>query len=889
VFWIDASSQTSITAGLLKIVPSCGQFEDCGAIISWFSNLQMPWLLVFDNADDPTLDLSAFFPASSRGIIIITSRNPECAEHATIGRQKVEGMDADEACDLLVKIVELQRPTSEDIRQHAHAVVQCLGYLALPIVHAGAYLKKGLCKLEDFPSKLATQRQILLNYRNQQGSTEYRYTTYATLELSVKHIESLIAITPATASGTRIAAADALELLQFIPFLHFEKISEVIIERAWANSLRQFRYTSDIPQEGQLIRLAQPTFPQDENPFSEPASWNSDAIRQAFAFLASYSLVSINSYKEVSIHPIIHMWTKDRISDAFRQAALRTALGTLSASISWESDSDDYEYRRYLIPHIDACLKDNKDDIFQLIEDSIEVEEELNKIAYTYSENWEIPKAEELETKILSVRKKKLGEEHRDTLTSMSNLASSYCRLGRNEEAAQLEERCWKLRKKKLGVDHPETLVSMHGLAGYYSRLGRSEEAAELEERCLELRKKELGEEHLDTLKSISCLAIYYNELGRSEEAAELEERCWELRKKKLGEEHLETLLWVCCLAGYYARLGRSKEAAELDGRCWELTKKKLGEDHPDTLRSMSCLAADYHRLGRNEEAVKLEERCWELTKKKLGVDHPDTLISMDNLASYYDQLGRSGEAAELEERCWVLRKKKLGVDHPATLTSMDNLAHCYDKLGRSEEAAELDEQCWELRKKKPGVDHPDTLASMSNLAVDYHRLSRNEEAAKLEQRCWELRKKKLGEEHIDTIISMNNLAWYYDQLGRSEEAVELGKQCVELRKKKPGGEYPDTVALMDDLASYYSHLGRSEEVAELRARCVELRKKKLGGEHPDTLISTDTLAEHGNESSPRGKSGRLSRARKRSLILDEGENGRTTRYNSLKKLRTRI
>ena len=40
------------------------------------ANTQQDWLLVFDNADDPELDLAPYFPAGDRGDVIITSRNP---------------------------------------------------------------------------------------------------------------------------------------------------------------------------------------------------------------------------------------------------------------------------------------------------------------------------------------------------------------------------------------------------------------------------------------------------------------------------------------------------------------------------------------------------------------------------------------------------------------------------------------------------------------------------------------------------------------------------------------------------------------------------------------------------------------------------------------------
>ena len=62
-------------------------------------------------------------------------------------------------------------------------------------------------------------------------------------------------------------------------------------------------------------------------------------------------------------------------------------------------------------------------------------------------------------------RKKKLGADHPDTLTSMANLASMYMNQGQWEAAEVLEVEVIETCKKKLGADHPDTLASINNLA----------------------------------------------------------------------------------------------------------------------------------------------------------------------------------------------------------------------------------------------------------------------------------------------------------------------------------------------------------------------------------------------------------------------------------------
>ena len=65
----------------------------------------------------------------------------------------------------------------------------------------------------------------------------------------------------------------------------------------------------------------------------------------------------------------------------------------------------------------------------------------------------------------IETRKRVLGAEHLDTLSSMANLASTYRNQGRWKEAEELEVQVKDTRKRVLGAEHPDTLTSMNNLA----------------------------------------------------------------------------------------------------------------------------------------------------------------------------------------------------------------------------------------------------------------------------------------------------------------------------------------------------------------------------------------------------------------------------------------
>jgi hypothetical protein len=70
----------------------------------------------------------------------------------------------------------------------------------------------------------------------------------------------------------------------------------------------------------------------------------------------------------------------------------------------------------------------------------------------------------ELAEKVVTARKRTLGEEHPDTLRSMHNLAIRYSKVGRRQEALELMEKVVLASKRTLGDEHPDTLLSQGNL-----------------------------------------------------------------------------------------------------------------------------------------------------------------------------------------------------------------------------------------------------------------------------------------------------------------------------------------------------------------------------------------------------------------------------------------
>ena len=74
-------------------------------------------------------------------------------------------------------------------------------------------------------------------------------------------------------------------------------------------------------------------------------------------------------------------------------------------------------------------------------------------------------------------------------------------------------------RRRKLGDDHPETLETMIDLAVLYKEQGRYEEAEPLLLAAVEGRHLKLGEKHPHTLESLNNLIDLYEAWNKPEKA----------------------------------------------------------------------------------------------------------------------------------------------------------------------------------------------------------------------------------------------------------------------------------------------------------------------------------------------------------------------------------
>ena len=233
MFWVDASSEESITMSLRGISSISAAQASClddsvESVLQWMSGIREEWLIVFDNADNISVDVvERFIPPGNRGNILITSRNRSMGRVISFENLiEINEMKEADAISLLLKASCLD--ASAKHMEAAKDIVTELGCMPLAVVQAGAYIEAGRCSIAKSLQQFFLHRQTLMSDDTFRGASSYDRTVYGTWDLSFKEIKKRAS----GQSSAKEAACAAILILQICAFYHHSNISKDIFRSA---------------------------------------------------------------------------------------------------------------------------------------------------------------------------------------------------------------------------------------------------------------------------------------------------------------------------------------------------------------------------------------------------------------------------------------------------------------------------------------------------------------------------------------------------------------------------------------------------------------------------------------------------------------------------------
>lgn len=753
VFYINGSSYETAKEGFAAISKVGGVEPNERAAKTWLASLEQPWLLIIDNADDPSIQVEKFFPEGERGFILITTRVPDNVRHGTVGQKSYlfEKLENEAATDLLLNSAQVKRPWDEKTISLANSITSALGCLPLALVHAGSAIANQLCELAGYLKYFKLCWEAIRQARKNNDQTETAAdTTYMSVYSSYEVVYSKIE------QGQAQKDKDAVELLKIFAFFNRENIKfaalvaaaknpgleaaaekkteqdrkklEVVEKpKSWSQLFRELIFVLRTQVLKDRSRPVLPTMLGDVLRGTLNVEGFEYRLRAALYVLKQWSLATYDKARDsYSIHPLVHVWMRERpqmnLSEqaVWSQAAADTLCQSISLPIYGTPTTEEMELQRSLLLHV-IHLRDFKK----------EIREKLRENKHGHR-------------RILSALEPKsdLVVADRHQAKQAAKFSYTYFICGYWGEAGKLQEAVRDFLVPNLGLEHELSMrISLFLAKTYWLGGGRFNDAAALTEQVLEAAEKSLGDRHSTTLNIMDELGTIRNHQGRFPEAEDLFQKAIKGRTEVYGPKHQETLCSIDNLGQVYWNTFSFEKAKNqhLKAVAGMISHPQMGSDHEKTLAAKENLALAYREIGEEyyKEAHELMEEVVAKRVKLLGRESPFTLVGKSNLAYVKHAMGDHAEAEKIIRQGLPIADRNLGEDHHGVMAARRRLADILTAQNKYDEAEEIFWRLLDRNKYMGGVrkegaikgDYKDRIFTLYQFVLFWEKQDKMKEA----------------------------------------------------------------------------------------------------------------------------------------------------------------
>jgi tetratricopeptide (TPR) repeat protein len=750
VWWINAEQDELINPVLAPMAQSLGvrsrdSIPETAQAVREALRLGRPyerWLLVFDNADNPS-EVKDFFPGGSFGHVIVTTRNPAWSMVAE--PLEIDVFSRNESLDLLRRRV----PTLS--AAEATEVAELLGDLPLAIEQASAWLAETGMSAAEYVNQLKSHLVLQLD---QIQPSDYPTTVAATFRLSSDRL--------------RERSPGAARLLELCAYFSPDPISLSLI---YSDEMIDSLVSHDARlQERSVLAVL---------------------IRD----LTRFSLAKIDrGSNTLEVHRLVQAVVRAHMPDLqYREDTAHEVHRILVGARPRQGGTDDPEnWPRYdlIWPHLsgsEAATCDFEDTRRLLID----------RVRYLWKRG-EYEEALEAGREFEEQWRRKIGIDHRQTLHLRFQIANVLRSAGRSQEAYELDKDIFEKQEASLGGSHPHTLQTAGSIAADLRALGKFGEALAMDQETYNQLRYTVGPDEPNTLSAANNLAVDLRLVGSFTRARDIDAETLADRRRVLGEEHPYTLHSTGMLGRDMRELGEYAESTDLLTATLDRYRAKLGDDFVDTLRTAKSLAVSLRKMGRVTEAFRLTSTTYERYKTSYGDSQPDALACQLNLACDLSALEDKTAAHETAGQVLRVYEATLGTGHPFTLAARNNISTYLRGTGSPRAGLELADRTLAGLHAALGDDHPFALSCAINRANCLHDLGRFAEAETQLRDTLDRLVKALGKLHPDTLVCRANLAVNLRESGKTEDADQMQQLVIADMRRVLGEEHPNIVALRE-------------------------------------------------------------------------------------------
>ncbi|MGE3557310.1 MAG: tetratricopeptide repeat protein [Candidatus Obscuribacterales bacterium] len=752
-------TQVLLLATEMGLVDSKASMEEAFTAFHRYLNQQpKPYLIVFDNADDPQ-SLLPYLPKEN-GHVLITTRNASWPDAVPVGV-----LSEEESLPLVEKLLQKPDPDSSKL-------AETLGHLPLALCQACAYVRNHNLSVSGYLDLLSQSTSTLIGQNESLFGKELPVAMGAMWETTFTMLQE--------------KCPEALRLLDIITYLAPDSIPDTLVlhltqESSVVDSLLQYALISRVGDDFSIHRLTQAIRKSKHDPQIQ-ASLLTEALD---AFTLSFNPSEASKAEIRRFLP--HGEALAEELETFKLGNTLKAQEVLQWFFGYMGHSHHAldQYRRQLGAWD------------RYLEISLELEDRNGEgIAYAnlghaYLCFGEYQKAIELEEKYLQIALEL--EDRNGEGIAYRNLGRAYCCLGEYRKGIELHEKHLLIALELENRDGEGAAYGDLGVA--YQSLGEVRKAIELHEKCLQIS---LELEDRDGEGAAYCnLGNVYSRLGEYRKAIELHQKHL-LIALELENRDGEGAAY-CNLGNAYCWLGEYRKGIELYEKDLQIALQLEDKDKEGS--AYGNLGFAYDDLGEYLLALDCFKKCVEALVPVLGAAHPHLGQFLNGWADTLRKMGQLNEALERAQNGLQIVRDAHGEEHTDVSYGLRVLGIIFHRLGRLNEAKDALLQAISIRRKVQGDKHPSLGTDLYSYGELLSTLMEGEEAAKVCKESILVLQEALGAEHPELARAHHALGLVYEASGNIENAREHFRIACEIALKHPcmGKDHPEAKRFVQD------------------------------------------------------------------------------------------
>ncbi|MEU6074508.1 tetratricopeptide repeat protein [Micromonospora sp. NPDC047074] len=627
VWWVQA---TRLNSGMREVVSQLGASETqvdhawAGLVSAtdlvwrYLNQARQPWLLIFDNVDDPATlgpaggvlaDGTGWLrhPEAENGIVLVTTRDGNRATWGTWSvLHQVRPLSAEAGAQVLADRAGAEAGDLAD----AQELARDLGGLPLALRAAGNYLRsvnaspvfRGSTTITTFAAyRSALERR----FRSPRGASDVDLDESLGLEL-VREVDDI--------SLDLLARRDLQQSRPLLNVLACLSVSPVPYEAVLKPAILAASPLFEGLTARQRVKVLEGIGDLALVDFDVRA----DGTDPAFAHV-------------LSLHPLVHAMFRDR--DEVRQHIdeyHRLVMTLLLAATEGQNPDDPAAWSNWdvLVPHVAEAVHEYLAPQRQKHDpETVQRALELTRLAARYLIAVGLPGSAHgiVDPIVRGCAAYDHDPDRPEVLALRHELGRTWLERGQPEMAERVLREVIADRTRVLGSDDADTLASRHKLSKAIMAQRRWPQAEAELRQIVAAEDQVRGPEHWDTMVVRHSLALAVLAQQRAEEAEEMLTAILEVRYRKWPLNQPETWLARHTLARCMQHLGRLDEA-ERELRATLATVEPRYADRNEVLAIRAGLAAVLLLRGRIDQAIEAYELLLADRRRLLGDAHPDTL-----------------------------------------------------------------------------------------------------------------------------------------------------------------------------------------------------------------------------------------------------------------------